>query len=119
MNLRPLTNDDLKAWWPDVAVACSVRGFVAEHEGEIKGLAGLMYMPTALVGFAEMGPDGQQHPLTIMRMVRAMQGLMKTVSAPIFAVADEKYPNSEAFLEHVGFERVVGRQFVFRGDRNG
>lgn len=114
MKIRPLTTDDLKAWWPGVELARSVRGFAAEDGGQVKGITGVMYLPTALVAFAEMGEDGQRYPLTIMRMARLMREMLRTLSAPVFAAADADYPNSEAFLERVGFERVAGRQFVFK-----
>jgi hypothetical protein len=114
MIIRPLIHDDLRTWWPDTDVPRTVRGFAAELEGRVMGVAGLMYMPTIIFAFAEMVAEGQAFPLSIMRMVRKMRALMLTVNAPIVALADPKFPHSEAFLEHVGFERAVGRQFVFK-----
>jgi hypothetical protein len=114
MNIRPLTADDLKSWWPDVSLPRTVRGFVAEHEGRIMGLAGVMYLPSRILGFAEMVQEGQQYPLTIMRMAHRMRTLLRSIHSPVFAEADERYPNSPAFLEHIGFEHVQGALYVFQ-----
>jgi len=113
MEIRPLTREDLLTWWDSMPVARSVRGFSVEDSGRLMGVAGLIYLRTAVVGFMEMVPEGQRYPMTIMRVVRLMQKLIGEVSAPVFAVADPQYHNSEAFLERVGFQRVSGRQFVF------
>jgi hypothetical protein len=114
MTIRPLTMADLAIWWPGIVVPHTVRGFVAELGDRIMGVAFLMYQPTVVAAYAEMVPEGQAYPLSIMRMVRKMKALMATVNAPIFTIADEAYPNSEAFLEHVGFEHVAGRQYVYK-----
>lgn len=114
MNIRPLTVDDLRQWWEGVEIVRSVRGFVAEQDGRTMGVAGLMYMPTVLVAFAEMVEEGQQYPLSIMRMARKMRALMAGIAAPIVAEADLQFPNSQAFLERVGFEHQHGRLYVYR-----
>jgi N-acetylglutamate synthase-like GNAT family acetyltransferase len=114
MNIRPMSPEDLRQWWGDVEITRTVRGFTAEKDGQVLGVAGLMYMPSAIIAFAEMGEDCQKYPMTIMRIARLMRELMRGRIAPVFAVADTNWPNSEAFLEHVGFERVAGRQFVFK-----
>ena len=77
MKIRPLTRDDLAAWWPDVPVPRTVRGFAADLDGQVKGISGLMYLPTAIIAFAEMGEDGQRYPLAIMRMARMMRSSLK------------------------------------------
>jgi hypothetical protein len=117
MIIRPLTIEDLRQWWGDVELQRTVRGFAVLDGDEVKGVAGLMYLHSSIVAFAEMGEDGQKHPLTIMRVARAMKALMRGIVAPIFAVADEQYPNSAGFLKHCGFEQVVGRQYVFKNGR--
>lgn len=114
MNIRPLTPEDLRQWWPDKVVPYTVRGFVAQMGERLMGVSFLMYQPHAVAAYAEMVPEGQKYPLTIMRMVRLMRGLMATVNAPIITIADEGYPNSMAFLERAGFEHMGGRQFVFK-----
>jgi hypothetical protein len=106
MNIRPMTADDLKAWWKGADLPRTVRGFVAEHDGRIMGVSGLMYLPHRIIAFAEMVDEGQQYPLTIMRMARKMKALMDEVSVPIFAEPDGQFPNSRRFLEHVGFKPV-------------
>jgi len=117
MNIRPLTREDLVGYWHMEDIGRSVRGFVAEKDGEVLGMTGLIYMAHSIIAFAEMKEGGQQYPLSIMRITRMMQGLMRGINAPIFAVADEQYPNSRAFLERVGFEQVAGRQYCFKNGR--
>lgn len=114
MIIRPLTMEDLRIWWPDIVAQHTVRGFTALLGDRIMGVAFLMYQPTVVAAYAEMVPEGQDYPLSIMRMVKKMKALMATVNAPIVAIADEGYPNSRAFLEHVGFERLSGRQYVYK-----
>lgn len=114
MTIRPLTMDDLKVWWPDIPVPHTVRGFVAELGDRIMGVSFLMYQPNVVAAYAEMVPEGQKYPLSIMRMARKMKALMAQVNAPIVTIADEGYPNSMAFLEHVGFQHVAGRQYVYK-----
>lgn len=117
MIIRPITLDDLDQCWGGIRAGRTVRGFAVEHDGRIMGIAFLMYLPKAICAFAEMCDGGQQFPLTIMRVAHKMRALMQTVSAPVFAVADEQYPNSGAFLERCGFEYLGGLQYVFKNER--
>lgn len=114
MIIRPLTMEDLALWWPDIVVPYTVRGFTALLGDRIMGVAFLTYQPNVVAAYAEMVPEGQDYPLSIMRMVRKMKALMAMVNAPIVAIADESYPNSRAFLEHVGFKHVDGRRYVYK-----
>jgi N-acetylglutamate synthase-like GNAT family acetyltransferase len=114
MIIRPLTREDMLAFWQAGALERSVRGFVAEKDGQILGVTGLIYMPSVIIAFAEMRVDGQKYQMSIMRIAKRMQALMRESRAPIFAVADPDLPNSMAFLERVGFEQVVGRQYCFK-----
>jgi len=116
MIIRPLTIDDLKAWWPHTDVDRTVRGFTAEHDGEIVGVAGVMYLPSRLLAFAEMVDGAQRFPLSIMRMARLMRRLMGELGAPVFAQADPQYRNSAALLERVGFRHVQGDMYVFKNE---
>jgi hypothetical protein len=117
MLIRPLTREDLRTWWPEVPLARTVRGFAAEQDNTLLGVAGLMYLPTVVYAFAEMREGGERYPVSIMRVARLMRGLMQEVQAPIVARADEDYPNAGALLERVGFERVAPGQYVFKNER--
>jgi hypothetical protein len=116
MNMRPLTIDDLTSWWDRRELPRTVRGFAAERDGELMGVAGVMYMPGRLLAFAEMVEEGQRYPLSIMRMARLMRGLLREISSPVFAQADAQYPNSGNFLEHLGFRHVQGDMYVFKNE---
>lgn len=117
MNIRPVTRADLVALWETEDIGRSVRGFVAEKDGEVLGLTGLMYLPTTVIAFADMKVEGHKYPMSIMRITKLMVGLMREVNVPIFAAADPNLPNSRAFLERVGFERVAGVQYCFNNKR--
>lgn len=113
MNIRPIQADDIAKLWPAGAPA-SVRAFVAELDGEVLGVAGIAYWPNRIAAFADMKPGGEKYPLTIMRIARRVQALLREVKAPVYCNADPDFPNSPAFLAHVGFEHVGGRTFVWR-----
>jgi len=112
MMIRAATADDAKAYWgknPPV----SMRGYVAEHEGKVMGIAGLAYGPHQIIAFADMAEGGQKYPMAIMRITKLVKGLLNETKAPVYCNADVSLPNSKKFLEHVGFKPVSGRTYVW------
>jgi hypothetical protein len=112
MIIRPATADDAKAYWGPV-LPTSVRAYVAEKDGELLGIAGLAYMPTGILAFADMKEGGQKYPMAIMRITKLVKALLNETSAPVYCNADMSLPNSRKFLEHVGFKLRNGRTYVW------
>lgn len=113
MNIRPATIEDVRSLW-GIELPMSLRAYAAEHDGELLGVAGIAYFPGRLVAFADMQDSAQRYPLTIMRVARKVQALLREAIAPVYCEADCGYPNSRAFLEHVGFKNVSGRVYVWQ-----
>jgi hypothetical protein len=112
MIIRNATANDAQAYWGK-NLPVLMRGYVAEHEGQIKGIAGLAYGVNQITAFADMAEDGQKYPMTIMRMAKLIKGLLNETSAPVYCNADVTLPNAGKFLEHVGFKPVTGRTYVW------
>lgn len=112
MIIRAATADDAKAFWGET-LSVSIRGYVAEHEGRIMGIAGLAYAPNHILAFADMAEGGQKYPMAIMRITKLVKALLNETNAPVYCNADVTLPNSKKFLEHVGFKPTTGRTYVW------
>lgn len=112
MIIRPATFEDATAFWGKTAPV-SIRGYVAELDGRVMGIAGLAYAPNQIRGFADMVEEGQKYPMTIMRITKLVKALLNETKAPVFCNADPNLPNARKFLEHIGFKQVDDRTFVW------
>ena len=112
MIIRAATAEDAKAYWGK-SLPVSVRGYVAELDGKVMGIAGLAYAPTQIRAFADMAEGGQKYPMTIMRITKLVKALLNETKAPVYCNADEALPNARKFLEHVGFKPFDARTYVW------
>lgn len=112
MNIRAATAADAQAFWGP-GLPTSIRGYVAELDGRVMGIAGLAYAPNQIRAFADMVAGGEKYPMTIMRMVKLVKALLNETKAPVFCNADPNLPNSRKFLAHVGFKPMDDRTFVW------
>lgn len=104
MQIRPMLSEDLIASY-GFGFPHAVRGFTAEHEGEVIGVAGIMFSrpPQA---FSKL--NKKIHPKDIVRAMRLMRQLLNKQSVPIYAMPDEDEPTANGFLRHVGFTEIDG-----------
>lgn len=112
MMIRAATTHDAEAFWGR-SLPASIRGYVAEKDGVVMGVAGLAYMPTQIIAFADMKEGGQKYPMTIMRITKLVKALLNETKVPVYCNADVLLPNSQKFLEHVGFKLLSGRTYVW------
>lgn len=113
MIIRAATAEDAKAYWGQ-SLPVSVRGYVAELDGKVMGIAGLAYGTNQITAFADMAEGGQKYPMAIMRITKLVKGLLNETRAPVYCNADVTLPNARKFLEHVGFKHDEGRRYVWR-----
>lgn len=102
MILRPATADDLVSFYGHHPRS-TMRAVVAEHDGRILGVAGLMRTPNGLLAVSEITDELRRYPLVIMRAGRIIADMARKSAVPVYAVASDKEANSAAFLERLGF----------------
>lgn len=112
MMIRAATAADAHAFWGRTLPG-SIRGYVAELDGQVMGIAGLAYAPNNIIAFADMAEGGQKYPMTIMRMTKLVKTLLNETRVPVYCNADVKLRNSTKFLEHIGFKPCGGRAYVW------
>lgn len=108
ITIRPLTKSDLEG---RDFFGKSVRGVVAERDGEILGMMGVLY-GTPLQAFSEIDDGLREYPKLILRTAKQFRYLVEACHADVYAVANEEERNSDRLLKHVGFE-------YYRTDTNG
>lgn len=118
MILRPATEADLVAFYGRPPRS-TIRAIVAEHQGRILGVAGLMRTANGMLAVSEISEEMRSHRLTIMRAGKAIADMAKRSPVPVYAVASDKEANSAAFLERLGFvcisESREGGLFQWQG----
>lgn len=112
MIIRAATADDAKAYWGK-SLPVSMRGYVAELDGKVMGIAGLAYGVNQITAFADMAEGGEKYPMAIMRITKLVKGLLNETRAPVYCNAEIARPGAAKFLEHVGFKHVNGRTYVW------
>lgn len=112
MNIRPATADDCKNLWGKVAPV-SVRAFAAEKNGETLIIAGVAYIGGNIVAFSDQKYATKQYPMTAMKMVQKVTGLLREIGAVVQATPDENQPNARNFLMHIGFKQVDADKFIW------
>lgn len=100
ISTRPLTASDLEG--RDL-FGKSVRGVVAERDGEILGMMGVLY-GTPLQAFSEIDDGLREYPKLILKTAKQFRHLVERCRADVYAVANENERNSDRLLKHVGFE---------------
>lgn len=102
MKIRPLKASDLIAQYGH-GFPYSVRGFAAEHDGKIFGVAGIMFSrpPQAFSRLDEGIPLR-----SIVQAMRKMRELLNQQTVAIYATPDEDESTADGFLKHVGFTQI-------------
>lgn len=84
----------------------SVRGFAAEHDGEIVGVAGIMYSKPPQC-FSRIDSIMKKFPRSIVVAVRAIRELLDRQTVPVYATPDDDESTAGTFLKHIGFEETT------------
>lgn len=109
IQLREATQKDIESFYKGNRPAYTMRGIVADLDGEIIGIGGYhMYKGNRII-FCEIKEHAKKYRKQILlaaRMVIKMYGAGRT-----FAVCDATQPTAKRFLEHLGF-------FCIREDLN-
>lgn len=105
--LRPATKADIIAY-RGKPYRESFRGIVAELEGEVVGVAGVLHTSPPQA-FSNIRDALRAHPKTLILGVREFRKILNSYDSQIYAIANEKEKNSTGFLEYVGFEHFNKR----------
>ncbi len=106
VKVRYATADDLDQFYGQERPTLSVRGVVADRDGEILGVIGLAYQDNEMQAFSSMKEDMRQYPMTIMRAVSKFKTILKSYGANVLAIANPDEKHSDKLLESVGFQFV-------------
>jgi hypothetical protein len=113
--LRPATAADVAMFYP--GGGHSMRAIVAELDGRVIGLAGLVFRGGQVTVVSALRPEMLAYRKTIMRGARIVAGWARQANAP--ALADPDYPNSAKLLARLGFtdmgDTAQGRIFGWPG----
>ena len=90
----------------------SFKAWVAELDGKVIGLAGFALGGAVPMAFSDMTEEMAKYPVTIMRESRRVMNELAGVGRPLHCLASKHLPNSEAFLQRLGWT-------WFRHDENG
>lgn len=110
-SLRPFRHSDLEYF---NNYGCSARGITGEKDGKPILFAGIL-LSEPLQAFSVLSEDARKHPKLIVKAIRQFKTLVQSMSAPVYAIADEKEPNSEKVLVMAGFKKKYGRTYATGG----
>jgi len=104
MEIRPIKLNDLVEQY-GFNFPYSVRGFAAEHENRVVGVAGIMYC-TPPQCFSKLDDEIRKFPRSIVEAMKKIRRLLNDQTVPIYATPDEDEPTANRFLQHVGFKET-------------
>jgi len=107
VQLRPANKADIIAWRGE-PYRDSFRGIVADLDGEIIGIAGVLHS-TQLKAFSEITDELRKRPKMLILGAREFRNILNSYDHPIYAHASEEEKNATGYLEYVGFEHYQKR----------
>ena len=107
--IRPATRTDIIEFRGE-PYRESFKGIVAELDGEIIGVAGVLHTEH-LQAFSTITDAMRKYPKSIILAARKFKEILNSYECQIYALASEKEKNSTGFLEHVGFEKYRGELY--------
>ena len=81
----------------------SLRGYVAELDGEIVGIGGLSYEGGNAVAFSETKPALRERREDMKRGLKVLMAMVKSCRTPVYAVADPDEPGAAELLARLGW----------------
>ena len=103
--VRPARQEDIIQILKERAYFTLRRAFVAEREGKILGVWGLVMYQGRRYVFSEIDTEGFKYPKTILKIAR--QYLRSLPQGVYYAVVDKRYGTATTFLKCLGFEREL------------
>jgi hypothetical protein len=102
--IRPITAADHAEVIPE-DFRQTVRGYVAELDGKIVGVMGVLHC-TPPLAFGKMWPELREHPRTVLQAIKLFRNMLVKHYTYVVADADIAETNSPAVLLRVGFTQV-------------
>lgn len=85
----------------------SFKGIVADQDGEILGIAGVLHTAT-LQAFSNISDELRKHPKMLILAARQFRDILNSYQQDIYALASDQEKNAAGYLEYVGFEHHKG-----------
>lgn len=108
MRLRAATEQDIRQWF-DGKVPASMRALVAEHEGEVLGIAGIALRDDHAEAFSAYKPAMRQWPVTMAKAAVVFCHMLDRAGVPVFALCSDTEKTAPRLLERLGFKHKEGQ----------
>lgn len=102
--IRPATAADAAAFYGTERPMKSMRGFVAELDGEVVGIGGVYFDHGYLVAFSEMKEALRPYKKAIVKGARMIMSAIIDRGVPVFALANQGEPTAAGLLKALGFK---------------
>lgn len=106
--IRPATHEDVKDH--PILKNVTFRGYVAEIDGKVEGIAGYLYEKDILQGFSWKGELSAKN---VIKLARVVINLYANADAPIYSIPSTEHEGSERFLQYLGFEPYLDKIYVW------
>ena len=90
----------------------SFRGYVAELDGKIIGIGGIIYTQPAQA-ISEITDEMRKYPVTLMRGAKMLIKLIESCPYQVFARPSEKEKTAKRFLTHLGFVPMNDEVYIW------
>jgi hypothetical protein len=112
--IRPATADDI-ATFSDLPSKPSIRAWVAEQDGKLLGMGGVVFSQGRWLAFVDLTDDLRPHKIAIARTaIRFLAECRRSGIRFIYAEADTKEPGASRWLTSLGFEIDPRKQYLYR-----
>lgn len=106
IEIRPTTQADIVAFSGHRSQK-TIRAFTVLLDGEVTCIAGVTIEPDGVMAFSDLREGLQVPKMTIYRYAKQLADLIRGWGLPAAAVADPNRPNSDRFLERMGFCYII------------
>jgi hypothetical protein len=94
------------------ALPMTARAFAVVRGEDVLGIGGVYRDGAIQVMFSELTDELRRDKRSLIRLIRSVKALLRPRAQ---AFADPEIKGSEALLEHMGFEPLVGRVYQWPG----
>jgi hypothetical protein len=104
VEIRPVTHDDICAFFETDSPPFTVKGLSFFLEGELVAIGGVRYERGYFIAFSDIKPGVTVSKATVYRCGLEVMKFIKDLGIPVVAMADENLESAPRFLTHLGFE---------------